>query len=226
MNATNLDSDKVIANIILFKRHVSPWYGHQYTVFSFTLFSSTTTNWLLCQLATATNRYSPLKQSENNPGPLKYQPVRCKRSGSILNPHCVVDYHSKSWTCPFTGARNQFPAHYASHITEQNLPAELLPQFTTVEYEIPGRDFGPPVFLFVVDTCCRDKDELDELKDSLQQVFAIPSLLSCSQSTLYVKPDVALTVGKTQVPLLIHLCRVSLCCPKKLLSDSSHTAKW
>ena len=129
------------------------------------------------QNAMCINRYSPFKQTENSPGPLKYQPVRCNRSGSILNPHCAVDYHGKTWTCPFTGARNQFPAHYASHISEQNLPAELLPQFTTVEYELPGRDFGPPVFLFVVDTCFKDKEELDELKDSLQQVFDTPTML-------------------------------------------------
>jgi len=113
-----------------------------------------------------------MKQSDNHPGPLRYQPVRCNRSGSILNPHCAVDYQSKTWTCPFSGTRNRFPAHYAEHMSEQNLPAELLPRFTTVEYELPGRDSGPPVFLFVVDTCFKEKEELDELKDSLQQVTA------------------------------------------------------
>lgn len=41
--------------------------------------------------------------------------------------------------------------------------------FTTVEYELTTPPHGPPAFVFCVDTCVSD-DELDELKDSLQQV--------------------------------------------------------
>jgi protein transport protein SEC23 len=66
--------------------------------------------------------------------------------------------------------RNHFPPHYAENISETNLPAELIPQFTSVEYELTAAPAGPPVFLFVVDTCAAD-DELDELKDSLQQTL-------------------------------------------------------
>ena len=67
-------------------------------------------------------------------------------------------------------ARNHFPPHYAENITEQNLPAELIPQFTTVEYELPTPASGPPVFLFVVDTCL-DEEELSCLRDALQQTL-------------------------------------------------------
>lgn len=83
-----------------------------------------------------------------------------------------VDFRSKLWTCPFCLSRNHFPPHYAENISETNLPAELLPQFTTVEYELqssPGAA-GPPVFLFVVDTCI-DEEDMEELKDSLQQTL-------------------------------------------------------
>jgi len=67
--------------------------------------------------------------------------------------------------------RNHFPPHYAENIGETNLPAELIPQFTTVEYELQSMaPAGPPVFLFVVDTCL-DEEEMDELKDSLQQTL-------------------------------------------------------
>ena len=67
--------------------------------------------------------------------------------------------------------RNHFPPHYAENITETNLPAELIPQFTTVEYELQSTaPVGPPIFLFVVDTCV-DEEEMDELKDSLQQTL-------------------------------------------------------
>jgi protein transport protein SEC23 len=83
-----------------------------------------------------------------------------------------VDFRSKLWTCPFCLSRNHFPPHYAENISETNLPAELLPQFTTVEYELqssPG-SAGPPIFLFVVDTCI-DEEDMEELKDSLQQTL-------------------------------------------------------
>lgn len=66
--------------------------------------------------------------------------------------------------------RNHFPSHYAENISETNLPAELIPQFTTVDYEIQSQAAGPPVFLFVVDTCV-DEDEWNHLRDSLQQTL-------------------------------------------------------
>ena len=88
-----------------------------------------------------------------------------------------MDYQSKVWTCPFSNKRNHFPQHYAAHITAQKLPIELRPRFTTVEYEPPGRDTGPPVFLFVLDTCsCSDygyHDEFIEVKDSLHQTLCL-----------------------------------------------------
>lgn len=81
-----------------------------------------------------------------------------------------VDYRTKIWTCPFCMARNHFPPHYAENISETNAPAELIPQFTTVEYELQTQPTGPPVFLFVVDTCL-DEEELAHLRDALQQIF-------------------------------------------------------
>jgi protein transport protein SEC23 len=66
--------------------------------------------------------------------------------------------------------RNHFPPHYAENISENSLPAELIPQFTTVEYELQSLPSGPPAFLFVVDTCV-DDDELIHLRDALQQTL-------------------------------------------------------
>jgi len=66
--------------------------------------------------------------------------------------------------------RNHFPPHYSENISETNLPAELIPQFTTVEYELQTPPCGPPAFLFVVDTCV-DEDELNHLRDSLLQTL-------------------------------------------------------
>jgi protein transport protein SEC23 len=67
-------------------------------------------------------------------------------------------------------SRNHFPPHYAENISEVNLPAELIPQYTTVEYELQSQSCGAPVFLFVVDTCV-DEEELNQLRDSLQQTL-------------------------------------------------------
>eukprot|EP01027_Heterolobosea_sp_BB2_P019598 GEZU01027552.1.p1 GENE.GEZU01027552.1~~GEZU01027552.1.p1 ORF type:complete len:670 (-),score=209.29 GEZU01027552.1:37-2046(-) len=109
--------------------------------------------------------YTPLKAIEGLPL-LQYDPVVCKTCRGVLNPYCRVDYHgSKLWICPFCYSRNQFPPHYAD-IDEQNRPAELYEQYTTVEYILQGRVAPPPVFIYVVDTCLSD-DELDALRDSL-----------------------------------------------------------
>jgi len=115
--------------------------------------------------------YTPLKKLDVMPPPLPYDPIRCNGCGGILNPYCQIDFRTKLWVCPFCQQRNHFPPHYAENISETNLPAELISQFTTIEYELQTSPItGPPVFMFVVDTCLPE-DELDELKDSLQQTL-------------------------------------------------------
>mmetsp|Transcript_13493 Transcript_13493/g.13562 ORF Transcript_13493/g.13562 Transcript_13493/m.13562 type:complete len:771 (+) Transcript_13493:121-2433(+) len=145
--------------------------------------------------------YSPLKRIENMPGPLAYDPIRCNGCSAVLNPYVQVDYRTKLWTCPFCMARNHFPPHYAENISETNLPAELIPQFTTVEYELQQvQPIGPPVFLFVVDTCV-DEEELANLRDALQQ-------------TLNLLPEDAL-VGLVTFGTLVHVHELGFSeCPK------------
>merc|ERR1719343_862079 len=84
----------------------------------------------------------------------------------------MIDFHTKQWTCPFCMQRNPFPPHYAEHITETNLPAELLPMCSTIEYIIPQAVCNPPVFLMVLDIALIE-EELDQVKDSLQQSLAM-----------------------------------------------------
>ena len=79
-----------------------------------------------------------------------------------------MDFRAKLWTCPFCGQRNHFSREYADNISETSLPYELMPAYTTVEYEIQGRQAIPPVFLLLIDTTV-DAKELNSLKDSLQQ---------------------------------------------------------
>ena len=80
--------------------------------------------------------YTPLKKREDLP-PVCYDPLRCSRPTcqAILNPHCQVDFRSKLWVCCFCKQRNQFPPNYAS-ISEANQPAELFPNFSSIEYTI------------------------------------------------------------------------------------------
>lgn len=122
--------------------------------------------------------YTPLRKLPPTCAPptaLPYDPIRCSMQTchAVLNPYCQVDFHSMLWVCPFCTTRNHFPPHYAENMTEQNLPAELIPQYATCEYEVSSvPDMGPPAFLFVVDTCCH-REELAELADSLQQALSL-----------------------------------------------------
>ncbi|KAL4199455.1 hypothetical protein AMTRI_Chr03g145050 [Amborella trichopoda] len=116
--------------------------------------------------------YTPLNPNPNLPL-LPYQPLRCRTCRSILNPFAIVDFQAKIWACPFCYQRNHFPPHYAS-ITDTNLPAELFPQYTTVEYETldPGVGAIPPVFLFLIDICVIE-EELGYLKSALSQAVGL-----------------------------------------------------
>lgn len=112
--------------------------------------------------------YTPIKAFPNMPV-LPYSPLRCRTCRSILNPFSIVDFAAKIWICPFCFQRNHFPPHYAS-ISDDNLPAELFPQYTTIEYESTGETPSsvPPVFMFVLDTCIIE-EEIAFLKSALSQ---------------------------------------------------------
>ncbi|KAF9625053.1 hypothetical protein IFM89_017788 [Coptis chinensis] len=116
--------------------------------------------------------YTPLKPFPDMPV-VPYSPLRCKTCRSILNPFSITDYINKIWICVFCHQRNQFPSHYHS-ISQDNLPAELFQQYTTIEYESLEKTnyVLPPVFLFVVDTCMIE-EELGFLKSALSQAVGL-----------------------------------------------------
>lgn len=76
-----------------------------------------------------------------------------------------MDLNSKIWVCPFCLQRNQFPPHYRD-ISAQNVPAELMQEFTTIEYALPRGASIPPIFFFVVDTCLVEED-MKALREAL-----------------------------------------------------------
>ncbi|XP_057429430.1 protein transport protein SEC23 E-like [Lotus japonicus] len=109
---------------------------------------------------------------------LPYSPLRCKTCTSALNPFARVDFTAKIWICPFCYQRNHFPPHYNA-ISETNLPGELYPQYTTVEYTLPPPHSDPsssssssPVFLFLLDTCLI-AEEIGFLKSALSQAIEL-----------------------------------------------------
>ncbi|XP_014666484.1 PREDICTED: protein transport protein Sec23A-like [Priapulus caudatus] len=116
--------------------------------------------------------YTPIKELPDLP-PIHYDPVLCTRSTcrAILNPFSQVDYRSRVWVCNFCFNRNPFPPQYAA-ITEQHQPAEIIPNFTTIEYSIMRATTLPPIFLIVLDMCM-DKQDLQALKESLQMSLSL-----------------------------------------------------
>lgn len=82
-----------------------------------------------------------------------------------LTPFSQIDVRGKLWICPFCLQRNPFPPHYKD-ISATNLPAELLPKYTTIEYTLSRPAQIPPIFVYVVDTCV-DEDELKALRETL-----------------------------------------------------------
>lgn len=113
---------------------------------------------------------------------LPYSPLRCKPPCSaVLNPFCRVDFPSKIWICPFCFSRNHFPPHYAA-ISETNVPGELYPQCSTIEYASPPIAAGgdpaatlsppSPIFLFVLDTCIIE-EELGFVKSAMRRAIGL-----------------------------------------------------
>lgn len=95
----------------------------------------------------------------------------CRTCPALLCPYAQVDFINKLWVCPFCFQRNHFPQHY-HHMAQNNLPPELFPHYSTVEYAPPADKSLPPVFLFVLDTCLIE-EELGFLKTALKQAIEL-----------------------------------------------------
>lgn len=124
---------------------------------------------------------SPIRPHPDIPT-LPYAPLRCKTCSAVLNAFSRVDFTAKIWICPFCYQRNHFPPHYAM-ISETNLPGELYPQYTTVQFALPQSsnpnafDSSPksqpsPVFVFVLDTCMIE-EEMGYVKSALKRAIGL-----------------------------------------------------
>ena len=110
--------------------------------------------------------YTPLVKNENIPL-LEYEPLRCRNCNSVISPLFPFSVRAKKWECPFCNIQINFPKTYSDFMTDENLPAELLPENSTVEYKLNKKESNFPVFFFLIDTSV-EEDELNELKESIQ----------------------------------------------------------
>ncbi|KAJ0262599.1 Protein transport protein SEC23 [Hirschfeldia incana] len=103
---------------------------------------------------------------------LPYDPLICSPCRAVLNPYARLDYQSRIWACPFCLHKNSLPRSYAG-ITATNLPAELFPTYSAVEYSPPANGIGGeigPAFVFVVDVCMAE-EELRALRSEIMLVI-------------------------------------------------------
>lgn len=116
--------------------------------------------------------YTPLKQIPNIPlNP--YEPVSCFNCHCILNPYSSIDFNKKTWRCPICKTLAPLPATYHG-MTQDCLAAELLPNYTTIEYTVNDQPTYPPIFLFIVDTCLADKEHQALKTLILQSIGTLP----------------------------------------------------
>jgi protein transport protein SEC23 len=103
---------------------------------------------------------------------LPYEPVVCERCQAALNPYCSVDYYGKTWRCSLCDGLNKLPRNY-EQISENNLPAELFPTYTSVEYTMTNKTPTAPCFVLCVDCACGSAEELQDAKDSVMQLVSL-----------------------------------------------------
>lgn len=144
--------------------------------------------------------YTPNAKIENLQT-LEYEPVLCKTCKSVLNPFCTIDFRNKFWECPFCNDRNIFPQNYKEHISETNLPAELIRDFSTIEYKLNKKESNSPTFIFIIDTSV-EIEELQELKETIQSTLSNIPAESYIGVILFGTMCSVLELGFTEFPKL------------------------
>ncbi|GET93748.1 protein transport protein sec23-like protein [Leishmania tarentolae] len=131
---------------------------------------------------------------------LHYAPTQCTVCGGVLNPYATLDPRSRTWGCPLCHTKNALPPQH-QQANEYNLPLEMHPSSTTVEYvaHMPRR--SPPTFVLVVDTCLDTDEELQGLRDFLLQALRmIPEYASVALITYGTTVNVHEIAGSATYP--------------------------
>lgn len=105
---------------------------------------------------------------------LPYDPLMCAGCRAALNPYSRVDYRSALWACPFCHQKNPFPRSYAG-IGENNLPAELFPTYSAVEYVLSRNPISHSGFgLTPSSTASLLSSSVSSLASSLSSTSSLP----------------------------------------------------
>ena len=78
---------------------------------------------------------------------------------------------TKTVDMSFLSFSQPFPPILQGHL-KHNLPAKLLPKYTTIKYTLTHQAQAPPIFPFVVDTCLNEED-LKALQDVIIVSFSL-----------------------------------------------------
>lgn len=109
--------------------------------------------------------YTPLIMRENLPV-VSYDPQLCRKCHATLNAFCSIDIANKLWQCCLCASQNQLPAGY-NNISADNIPMELMPESSTMEYILQrSQPAPPPTYIYVIDLC-QDEADLQALKETL-----------------------------------------------------------
>lgn len=111
--------------------------------------------------------YSPLGAACTQ---LNYAPTQCTVCGGVLNPYATLDPRTRTWSCPLCFTKNSLPPMH-QQVNEYNLPPEMQPGSTTIEYVARMPTRNPPTFVLVIDTCLDTDEELHGLRDFLLQAL-------------------------------------------------------
>jgi hypothetical protein len=79
--------------------------------------------------------YTPLEYP--NIAQIEYNPLTCGCE-AVFSKFCPVDYNAKTIKCCICGIVTTMPPNYAKHIKPGQLPHELMPQNTTLEFKGPA----------------------------------------------------------------------------------------
>lgn len=113
--------------------------------------------------------YTPL----NNKNPAlveapQHDMVRCRQCTSFLNPYVAVD--GQVWHCQFCGFANRLVVSDLGQYSRG-----ILPEATTIEYQLGENKGLPSVYVYVVDTCfgSEDVEAFAALKEAIVELLAL-----------------------------------------------------
>lgn len=103
---------------------------------------------------------------------LPCEPIPCQGCQSVLCQQAMLDFGSKTWSCPFCNTKNLLPPH-ARDMNPDSLLPELQEGHTTVEYILNKSTTHTPVFVLIADLCTYDEKRHVMMKKGLLHTLSL-----------------------------------------------------